>query len=166
MKSNIVLVSLVDDYAKRISKKLADRLDMFFVDAKGLINYDITSNIKLPKKDQENYLLKLERRTIKSISCYENTIIDAKFDILNRPENLKMLKQSGIVVYLRFSYKTYSNYLKRENINKNLVTLNSITFEDRDSQIKNNADIVVDVNKVSSLAIIEDIMKSISKYYG
>ena len=60
LKSNITLIALCNEFKNDIANKLADRLDMFFVNINDLIKYDL-SNIKISERRKMAlaYLLKL-----------------------------------------------------------------------------------------------------------
>lgn len=166
---NIVLVGLKGTNKSEIGKELAHRLKMKFIDTDDIMKRE--SGLDLPellKKVGEKQFRFLENSIIEEISNVSDTVIVVgSVSILNR-ENIKVLKQNGLVV----------------SIITNKLNLKRNKFEDEKSQLLRQwnqvfqsakgilnlktpsfpaADYIVDV---TDLSIEETRQKIIEKYGG
>ncbi|MBQ0017337.1 MAG: hypothetical protein KBT30_01740, partial [Clostridiales bacterium] len=163
LKKNIAIISLVSDYKKQISKALADELEMIFADVNDLMEFNLINDDMLESAGQE-YYDKNEKKTLQTITTYDNTVLTLNFSTLNKNNNSELLKESSLVIYLRLNYDLFKQINKVE-ATKSLTTINEIAFEDRDKLMKKYADIIVDINNLDKKESVETIISSINNFY-
>ena len=163
MKKNITIISLASSFKKHIAKKLADELEMIFADVNELMEYNLINDEMLAVAGQE-YYDKNERKTLQTIASYENTILTVDFSTLNKSNNIDILKQNSLIIYLALNFEDLQNINKNE-LDKSQIKLNDIAFKDRNLLLKNYADIIVDVDSLDLSKVIEKILAEITKIY-
>lgn len=78
---NFVIISLDDKFSKNVATILADNLDMYVVNTKDMIAYELINPKEIKRKCGYEYLKSRERGVVKNISDFENTVISTSFDI-------------------------------------------------------------------------------------
>lgn len=167
MKTNITIISLLSDFSKDISKALADKLEMYYVDVQGLMEFNLINDEEVIKLCGADYLDTLQSKAIKEVSGYDNAVIAVDFKFVANKKNIQNLKVRSSIVYLEIADKIYpklfENYKKPENENDDIVEL--AVFNEHNEYAKEIADVVIPVNKVGDKGIVKKIIKTIEKYY-
>ena len=163
MKKNITIISLASSFKKHIAKKLADELEMIFADVNELMEYNLINDEMLAVAGQE-YFDKNERKTLQTIASYENTILTVDFSTLNKSNNIDILKQNSLIIYLALNFEDLQNINKNE-LDKSQIKLSDIAFKDRNLLLKNYADIIIDVDSLDLSKVIDKILAEITKIY-
>lgn len=99
MKPNVILIGFDQIFNKKIGMYLADKLDMFFVDVEELIEYNLINSKEALLKCGRDYIEKEERKTVRSVSEYENTIASISYDIFLN--NKHFFEGNNIKILLR-----------------------------------------------------------------
>lgn len=117
------------------------------------------------EKDGEKYFRDIETQTLKKFSAMNNLIISTGGGIVERDENIGILKKSGVVFYLfadidtlleRVKSDTSRPLLKVDDIKERLQTL----FNRRDEKYR-RADFVIDTLNLKPDKIAQMIIKEI-----
>lgn len=166
MKNNITIIALNGEFKKDIAKKLADKLGMFFVDVNEMINYDLLNINHVISVAGIDYYNKVESKTVKSISTFENSLITIDNDTFFNNDNYKYLKNTSIFIYLRLDFENYKTLLNKEkDKNKKYEKkLNEKLFNERDALMLNLCDININVN-LQWKNIITQIIREIKKHF-
>ena len=117
MDKNIVLIGMSGAGKTTIGMAMSYKLKMAFVDMDAYIEkkYDMTIS-EIFEKYGEEYFRNLETETAKYLSeNYKNTIISTGGGVVMCPENMRYLKNTGIVVYIN---RTVENILSTLNAEK------------------------------------------------
>ena len=101
MTKNIVLIGLMGSGKTTIGKKVAEKLNMKFVDTDELITQKAKKSIKLIfAEDGELFFRDLESEVIEEASRQENIVISTGGGVVLREENIDNLKKNGILFHL------------------------------------------------------------------
>ena len=162
LKKNILIVGLSDDFVRLFSSALADRLDLYYLDIEKLLEYSIMDRLKMQQVCGVRYLDEQERKVIKSVNDYQNTVISIKLDLF--AQHLENILNSSFLVYLKFEkseIKKLNELLKSKSLNE--VVLNDLVFEERDKFLKKNCDIVLNCDILNIESGIDKLIKKITK---
>ena len=100
-KQNIVLIGMPSCGKTTVGKMLVEKLNKEFIDTDSeiekIINMPISSYLT---KDNETDFREIEHNVIKEISKYSNKIISTGGGIIKNEENINLLKQNGIVIFI------------------------------------------------------------------
>ena len=100
-KENIVLIGMPSSGKSTIASELSRILGKEYVDTDELLENKIGMKIKdFLSKDNENEFREIEASVIKEVSLKNNLIISTGGGIIKRYENIKRLKQNGIIVFI------------------------------------------------------------------
>ena len=166
MKHNLTIIALNTEFKKNIAKKLANELDMFYVDINEFVKYDVVDVNQIIKTAGLDYYNSLETKAVKTISSYENTLTTLNLSTFFCNDNYKYLKQSSVFIYVKVKYSDFKIKLLEERpqsaIYENM--LNEKIFCERNDVLLGLSDIVVNVN-LKEKNLTNKIIKSIKKYY-
>lgn len=163
MVSNICIVGLLKNYVRKVAKRVADALDMFYADVHELLSYDFINLVEAEALVGKDYIEKQESVKIKTVASYENTVITLNWECLNKEKNLNAIKKGAVLVYLRVGKTEFKNKLEKEDalVDK---TEQLKLFKEHDDLLKNYADVVV-LNKGTIDDVVNIILKKIEEYY-
>ena len=99
MKPNLVVVGVEYEFNKKLCIYLADKLDMFFVDVKELIEYDLVNSKEALLRCGKEYIEKEERKTVRNVSEYENTVVNIPYDLF--VNNRDFFKNNNINIFIK-----------------------------------------------------------------
>ena len=101
MLKNIVLIGLMGSGKTTIGKKLAEKLNMNFLDTDELIAIKAQKSIKLIFEEEgELFFRDLESEVIESVSKQENIVISTGGGAVLKEENINNLKKNGVLFHL------------------------------------------------------------------
>lgn len=143
---NIVLVSLADKFCKGVAIIFAQSLDMYNVDLKDMIAYDLINPKEVLSKCGIDYLRKRERGVVESVTQFQNTVVSCSFEIFN--DNKELFAQS-FVIYLKLPLNAIEG------------TLNQIDYDFRNKFLSENSDSTVMLSNKIKKNAIKEIMKSL-----
>ena len=127
MKPNLVVVGFENEFNKKLCIYLADKLDMFFVDVKELIEYDLVNSKEALLRCGKEYIEKEERKTVRNVSEYENTVVNIPYDLF--VNNRDFFKNNNINIFIK--------PFKVDNIDM-------LVMEDRIALLKNDCKIFIE----------------------
>ena len=165
MKSNITFIALNRNFKIDIAKNLAETLGMFYIDINDLIKYELTNIDKVISLAGLEYYNKVETKTVRSVSTYENTLITLDLDTFFNNDNYKILKDSSLFIYLRLNFEQYKEKLEQEieKKSKHEKSLNKKVFKERDKLINFTSDIVIEFKENENIP--QNIIETIKNYY-
>ena len=124
MKPNLVIIGFEKEFNKKLCIYLADKLDMFFVDVKELIEYDLVNSREALLRCGKEYIEKEERKTVRNVSEYENTVVNIPYDIF--VNNRDFFKENNINIFIKPYKSGYADDIVLEDrmaLLKNYCTL-------------------------------------------
>jgi shikimate kinase len=145
---NILIVSLDQKFGEAVSSMLASDLDMFFVDCRKMIIYDLEDPRAVLEKCGVEYLKKRERKVLKNCGEYQNTVVNVDGGLFMN--NADIFTKSCIV-YLKLNQKAVKH------------TINSVEYENLDKFIEENSDISIFIDKKSTIKTIEKIKQRLGE---
>lgn len=145
---NFVIISLDDKFSKNVATILADNLDMYVVNTKDMIAYELINPKEIKRKCGYEYLKSRERGVVKNISNFENTVISTSFDIFKE--------------YYEFFDKSIIIYLKLP-VEKTRTSPNKISYESRDEFLSSKADIKLYFERKSKINACKQIIEKLGE---
>ena len=127
MKPNLVVVGFEYEFNKKLCIYLADKLDIFFVDVKELIEYDLVNSKEALLRCGKEYIEKEERKTVRNVSEYENTVVNIPYDLF--VNNRDFFKNNNINIFIK-PFKADDIYM--------------LVMEDRIALLKNDYKIFIE----------------------
>jgi len=148
MKNIIFLTGFMGSGKSTVGPILANTLGWNFFDLDRVIEEKTGKKIReIFEQDGEEYFRKLETKTLKEVSANNNVIISLGGGTIASDENIKILKNTGTLVYLKMSEEAAYERLKHKR--------------DRPS-LKNTSE---DFSKERLMSTINELMKTRVKYY-
>lgn len=141
---------------------------MFYIDTTDIIKFDMEAYKNTISAGGIDYFNKLENETFKRVCSFENTVITTDLNLINRENNLNLLKKSSLLIYLCLDYEFYKEKLIKERPHSSIYeeNLNLSVFEERNKLICNFSDVVLKITPKKENKIVELIIKEIKKYYN
>ena len=169
MKSNIVLIGFMGTGKTSIGKILATKFGCAFVDLDHKIEADNKMSIpKIFKKYGEDHFRKLEKEAVKEVTQRRGIVIATGGGTIKDPENLRLLKESGVVICLTASVDEILFRTEQEG-NRPVLDKKDKDQGDRRAAIEklleerkefyDQADYKVDTTDWSPMQIVEDIFQ-------
>lgn len=161
---NIVLIGFMGSGKTSVGKGLAKELSFNFIDTDLSIEEENQTSINnIFGKYGEVYFRDLETKKLVSLKeKAQDTIISTGGGIILREKNIDLLKEIGIVIYLKTSATTIVNRLKYDNTRPLLAGNNKeekvneiLGF--RESIYEKAADYIIDTNNKTISQIIDEI---------
>lgn len=152
LKNNILLLCLSGKYARKIGEKLANKLEMFFVDVNDILEYNLVNNSMLQNFGIE-YYKKEQRKVVLSISQYENSLVTGNMNLFFENDVIEKYLPNFTTIYLKFEKES----LKKIEIDFELKNTH-IAFEEEDKICSHVADIIANLteDETFNLKILED----------
>ncbi len=164
MNKNIVLVGLSGSGKTTIGNILSRFSSYSFVDTDEIIVKQQNCSInEIFAENGEEYFRDLETQVTKEVSDKDCQIISTGGGVVLRDENLKNLKQNGVVFYLKTSVETLLKrlegdtsrpLLKTDDVKKKLENM----LEIRNS-LYEKADVVFETDKMSAEETAKEILR-------
>ena len=104
MKKNIAFISLKSQFCKNVCKKFSDGFEMIYADFNEILQFNLVNQNMLSVAGKE-YFDAEEQKVLKSIVGCENIVLNIDFGVLNKAENLKIVKETCLIIYLKFTKK-------------------------------------------------------------
>ncbi|MFH1542539.1 MAG: shikimate kinase [bacterium] len=113
--TNIVLIGFMGAGKTAVGQRLADQLQMDYLDTDELIVKTEKKSINdIFSKRGEQYFRDLESTILTTLQDYDNFVISTGGGMVLRPENVKMLKEIGSLVLLWAEPEVVYERIKRE----------------------------------------------------
>jgi len=165
---NIYLVGFMGTGKTVVGKELAKKKKWQFVDLDDLIELKEKRTIAdIFAKDGEPYFRRLESRVLKEVSQEKNFVVACGGGIVVKAQNIKTMKETGIVICLsatpkvilertaRYSHRPLLNVGDPKKQIELLLKLRAPYYAQADSTI--------DTSKISAKEVAEKILKFIAK---
>ncbi|MGI6113849.1 MAG: shikimate kinase [Mahellales bacterium] len=163
-----MLVGFMGTGKTTIGKELARRLNFTFIDTDERIERKTGLTVNdIFKEYGEKYFRRLEHDLIREISLFNRCIISTGGGVVLNVENIKLLKQRGVIVCLKADYKYLLKRLKAasnrpllagENIYEKIPKL----LKEREQYYK-CADIYINIENKTVSEITDEIIKDIER---
>ena len=163
MKTNLVLVGLLNDKTRKLAEKLALDLELYFADLDKLVEYNLFNIQEIQENCGVEYFNKLKQELIKDVSTYENTLIYMPFDMFIEGKNSEYFNKYGTTVYLDFDKKVIKQYFNGEQ--KNEAEIFFLNYEERKNFLEQEANITIKLQKDDFEKNLKNIKKIIEDYY-
>lgn len=171
MKDNIVLIGFMGCGKTTVGKALADRMEYEFYDTDEMI--EKKENMKIPEifeKNGEEYFRKVETGLLEKLAAsMEKAVISSGGGLPLRKENRKILKNTGLVVYLNADKETTYNRVKNDK-NRPLLAVEDVKgrieelINIRRPLYEEAAHVSIETDNQTVEGIIEKIMEKYRKY--
>ncbi len=163
MKTNILLLSLCNDLSKFVSRRLANDMEMYYLDTDALLKYNIGDESNVEKLCGEQYLNKLKKKVLSDISDFDASFIYMPYALFLENDNANKLRRRSNIVYLKLSKADYISVLKK-NKNAKEAEVEMLGFDIRDEFLDKNCDICVKLSSPSYEDATFTTKKRIDKY--
>lgn len=171
---NIVLIGMMGAGKSYIGGKLAKLLAHFsYVDVDKRIEENTGLTIpEIFETQGESYFRKLESEVINEVAQNKNQIISIGGGAFENPENIKALKENGLVFYLKASAKELFKRIENEaqgsqnrpmlNQDFSVKTIEKLLKKREKNYLK--ANFVIDTNQKQAYTILDDILGEYETY--
>ena len=166
--NNIFIVGLMGSGKTSIGKLLAKRTGRLFIDTDSEIIKESGMTItEIFNKFGENYFRDLEYKVLSKAKLIENHVISTGGGIILKLENIKIMKNSGTIIFLDIDVETQLSRVKNKknrpllggnNITENLVNIK----KERDYIYKNISDYIISISEKNKSEIVGEIQNYIS----
>lgn len=172
VKKNIVILSLDYSVCLKTAQKLAERLDMYFLDIQGLYSFDIkprTVSETISKYGMDYYRNEISG-SIKYASSFDNSVIAIESGAVENSDNMEKLREHCLLVYVRSFPRWVTNKDFDGNYNsKEEEVLYKLADKDiiaRDNVLCKDVDIIAYGDDRNVDSFVEDIIRKIIDFYG
>lgn len=165
LKSNIVVISFLDSFKKKVAKELADSLSLYYVDVLEFMEFNLINLSDILKNCGADYLNKLENKTIKDISEFENTVITLENHQLFDEKNIENLKKTSVIIYLK-SNNIVDKNTKISEEEASSLEVENLVFDEREKNIEKISEIIVDITSLKVDSAVKKVIKAISLHYN
>lgn len=177
MKKKIIyLTGFMAAGKSTIGPILANTLGWDFKDIDRVIEKKTGKKITQIFSDEgENYFREVERKTLKELSLLSNTIIALGGGTIASDENLQVIKNTGLLVYLKSSPETAYRRLRfkrdrpallfesEEEPTKEQFIKRINELLNRRSKYYNQADIIIDTDNIAIGKTVDHLVRIIKK---
>ncbi|MCX8093857.1 MAG: shikimate kinase [Candidatus Goldbacteria bacterium] len=152
-----------------IAKQLSKILKRKIIDTDKIIEKRQKKKIKeIFKLYGEKFFRKVETDAVKYAGKQKNIIIATGGGVVIKPQNIKILKKNGIIVYLKNTFETSYKRLKNKK-DRPLFKINNLKetrllFNKRLKLYKRAADIIIKTDNKSIERVADEIIKKLDKY--
>ena len=166
--NNIFIVGLMGSGKTSIGKLLAKRTGRLFIDTDSEIIKESGMTItEIFNKFGENYFRDLEYKVLSKAKLIENHVISTGGGIILKLENIKIMKNSGTIIFLDIDVETQllrvKNKKNRPLLGGNNITENLVNIKkERDYIYKNISDYIISISEKNKSEIVGEIQNYIS----
>lgn len=167
MKTNIVLVSLLDRLNKKIATKLSKEYDLYFADVADILSYNLVNEGEIEELCGAEYLKSLKQKTIKEISTYENTLITLPYSMFISDNTAEYFKQYCTIVFLKFPESVLNKIKKTTKKEQTKIDMEvlELTYEEHTRLCEEVCDVTIDLNKSDFDFCYKKVQKVLDEYY-
>lgn len=163
LSDNIILIGFMGSGKTAVGKALAGELGLQFLDADELIVKAERMSIKeIFAVKGEPYFRDAETRLLKTLGDYESFVLSTGGGMVLRPENAKMLKELGTVVWLRVKPEVVLERLKGDsgrpllNVKDPAEAVRKLLAQ-REESYRRAADEIIETSELSIPEVVEEI---------
>lgn len=178
MKNKIIYITgFMGSGKSTIGPILANTLGWDFADLDKVIEKEQSNSItKIFEQRGEEYFRKLESETLKKFSNTSKLVLALGGGTLIREENLRIIKETGFLIYLKSSPEILTKrlYFKRDrpilNLNKEEISEAELLIKIKDLHSKRNkyyeqSDYIINTEAKPLGRIIDQIVKEVNKIH-
>jgi len=164
---NIILIGFMGAGKSTVGKLLARRLKREFIDVDSVIEEIMGMDIgQIFSKYGERYFRLVESKVVKEVLKGNGRVVACGGGVVLMADNIKALKQGGVVIYLRVNadeiYKRLSKVANRPLLNvKDRLSRIKELLRRREPLYLKAADIIVDAGGKSPEELVDEIIKVI-----
>lgn len=169
-RKNIVLIGFMGCGKTTLGKKLSMRLKYSFIDMDRYIEHRVGITVaQIFEEKGEPYFRDLEKKAVEQLSREYGNIIATGGGIIKNGDNMHMLKQTGIVVYLKATPEHIFRNIANDDTRPLLqggdkLEKIRILMEERRELYEKYADVTVNVSPGNVNQITERIARELERY--
>ena len=167
LSKNIVLIGMMGSGKSMIAKELSLLLKAEFFSTDALIEKKAKNKICQIVADKGwEYFRRVEHAVVKGVASKKGVIIDCGGGIVVNPENLKLLRKHGIIIFLKASpaviYQRIKNDPNRPLVHEadNPMAVIKMLYKQR-FPLYSQADLTINVSHLSIAGLVARIIKAI-----
>ena len=164
MINKIVMVGMSGSGKSVVGEKLAEILEMHYVDVDEMVEYEFDKIENLFQQFQEVGYRDYEKRVVKNISSYLNAVVSTGAGSVIDSESREDLKCDAIVIYLATSL---SNIEKRTQNVRCIVDAGKpikMLKKQREKIYKDMCHLKISTNKKTVDQVVDEIVKKLNVY--
>lgn len=172
VKENIIVCCLDYNIGVNVAKRLADSLDMYFLDIQGLYEFDIKPRTiaETIKEQGIDYYRNEISGTIKYVSTFNNSVIVIESGAIEEAKIVEKIKEHCLFIYVRSFPKWVENinykFDCKSQEEENLYRLTDDCIVLRDKMLCENAEIIAYGEENNIQSFVDNIENKIKKFYG
>ena len=166
---NVYLVGFMGSGKSTVGKLLAKNLNKGFVDADELLEGKVGISIReIFEKYGEEYFRQIETEIMSEVTKTRGVVVACGGGVVLREENMRLLKSTGIVVYLHVSVEELVRRLLDDEerpllqVNNRVRRIRSL-YRIRLPLYMRYADIIVDNTRKTPREAVQEIMREIRR---
>ena len=169
---NLVLIGFMGVGKTTVGKRLAERLNYFFIDTDGLIEeIDSMTIAEIFERYGETSFRKRERAVVENVSGLERCVVATGGGVVLDPQNICRLKDHGLLIHLILSPETICQRIgqgstrplfQKEDPRQVLQAF----YRSREPLYQACRDITVDRNGLDVEETVEKILRCVHSYTG
>ncbi|MCD7780154.1 MAG: shikimate kinase [Candidatus Gastranaerophilales bacterium] len=167
---NISLIGMMGSGKTTVGRLLAEKLTgfSFFDTDEEIVKRENKSINKIFEEKNEQYFRKIEAEVLKEILQGNNKIISTGGGVVKSSENLKLLKEKSVVIYLKANaytlYERIKNNKERPLLNVDNMREKIITLLSERSKFYEQAHIIIDSQNKKADIISLEIVEKLDNY--
>lgn len=172
MKKNIAIICFDKSLARATASLLADQLEMRFFDMRDLFEFDHKPRTfkELVTNYGAKYFRQKEDSLIRYASGFENVVYNVDSDCLYKKDLIKKLGNEYLIIYLHINLNLAWKIVDKEDYScykeKSMYALTREQLAKRVSNIRDAADIEINVSSMSAFKACSETQRAINKYFG
>lgn len=161
MKKNIAFISLKSQFCKDVCKSFCDDFEMIYADFNDILQFNLVNQNMLSVAGKE-YFDAEEQKVLKSIVSCENIVLNIDFVVLNKGENLKLVKETCLIIYLKFTKKLLEQQNKKTDEQQKKLL---VAYDAENKICSGFADLIVEIGG-NVQKDCKKITENIKKFYN
>ena len=168
---NIVLIGMSGSGKTRTGRYLSKKLNLEFLDTDDLIIFKSKRTVQyIFDQYGEEYFRILEANIIKDLAPRTGMVISTGGGVILNEENIKLLKQNGIIFFLKANTETLAKNIKSSSRNRPLLVKDDNLkkkiekmYSRRKESYISSADYIIHVDNKSVIDIADEIIYILNK---
>ncbi len=161
---NLILCGMMGSGKTTVGRKLAECMKGCWLDTDGIIEERYGKISELFERHGEEYFREKETETVKELAKKDGLVISTGGGLLLKEENVELLKENGIIIFLRATLNTLVERLQGDRERPLLQNSADLRFrlsqllEERTPVYERVSDYTVDVDKKTPDEIAREII--------